>query len=125
MSCIQFFSAGVFNTALALIFESPIAFPSLGDAILPVLYLGIVSSGIAYTLQIIGQRDVAPATASIILSLESVFGVIAAAIFGGADMTAREYAGCAIVFVAVILSQVDPIELIKKHRAKKGNAQKG
>ena len=125
MSCIQFFSAGVFNTALALIFESPIAFPSLGEAILPVLYLGIVSSGIAYTLQIIGQRDVAPATASIILSLESVFGVIAAAIFGGADMTAREYAGCAIVFAAVILSQVDPIELIKKHRAKKETAQKG
>ena len=117
MSCIQFFSAGIFNTALALILESPISFDVVGTAILPILYLGIVSSGVAYTLQIIGQRNVPPAAASIILSLESVFGVIAAAIFGGAGMSPREYVGCVIVFAAVILSQLDPIEMIKKRHS--------
>lgn len=121
MSCIQFFSAAIFNTVLALILESPISFDLVGKAILPVLYLGIVSSGVAYTLQIIGQRDVPPAAASIILSLESVFGVIAAAIFGGAGMTPREYVGCAIVFAAVVLSQLDPFEALARRRAEAKN----
>ena len=107
MSCIQFFSAFVMNTVLALIFESPVDFLLIGDKILPLLYLGICSSGIAYTLQIVGQKHVNPAVASIILSLESVFGVIGGALFHGEVMEVKEYVGCIVVFAAVILSQID------------------
>ena len=87
--------------------------------ILPVLFLGIGSSGIAYTLQIIGQKDVNPAVASIILSLESVFGVIGTALFLGQTLTPREYIGCAVVLVAVILSQIDTSALFKKNKTNK------
>lgn len=107
MSCIQFFTAFLMNTVLALIFESPISFALIGDKFLSLLYLGICSSGIAYTLQIVGQKHVPPAIASIILSLESVFGVIGGALFHGETMTIKEYIGCVIVFGAVILSQID------------------
>ncbi len=114
MSCIQFFVAFILNTLLALIFEGPINFALIGDVFLPLLYLGICSSGIAYTLQIIGQRDANPAVASIILSLESVFGVIGGAVILGEKMSVREYIGCIIVFAAVILSQIDFKRLHKK-----------
>jgi len=107
MSCIQFLVAFLLNLVLALIFESPIDLDLIGEGILPLLYLGIGSSGIAYTLQIVGQKHVNPAVASVILSLESVFGVVGGAIFLGERMSLREYIGCAIVFVAVILSQLD------------------
>lgn len=118
MSCIQFFVAFILNSLLAIIFESPIDFAVIGESILPLLYLGICSSGIAYTLQIVGQRDANPAVASIILSLESVFGVIGGAILLGEKMSAREYIGCAIVFVAVILSQIDFKSIIGKKKAR-------
>ena len=106
MSCVQFFAATVINTALALIFESPIAFSTIGRCILPLLFLGIGSSGIAYTLQIIGQRGTNPAAASILMSLESVFGVVGSAIFLREKMSAKEYIGCLVVFAAVVLSQI-------------------
>lgn len=106
MSCVQFLAATVINTALALIFESPIAFSTIGSCILPLLFLGIGSSGIAYTLQIIGQRGTNPAAASILLSLESVFGVVGSAIFLGEKMSDKEYLGCLVVFAAVLLSQI-------------------
>ena len=114
MSLVQFVTASVANTVLALIFESPIDFSAVSDAIFPIIFLGIGSSGIAYTLQIIGQRGINPAAASIILSLESVFGVLGSAIFLGERMNAREYIGCAVVFLAVILSQVEFRKLFKK-----------
>ena len=121
MSCIQFFSAAIFNGIMALILERPVDIGSIGVSILPVLYLGIVSSGIAYTLQIVGQKDVPPAAASIILSLESVFGVIGAALILHTKMSSREYIGCAIVFSAVILSQIDFKEILEKRKSKKYN----
>ncbi len=109
MSAVQFITAAIFNTLMALIFERPasVGIQSLGEAILPVLYLGIVSSGVAYTLQIIGQRGVDPTAASIILSLESVFGVIGTALLLDTVMTPREHVGSAVVLFAVILSQLD------------------
>ena len=106
MSLVQFTTAAVMNTLLALIFESPVAFSEIGNAILPLLFLGVASSGIAYTLQIIGQRNANPAAASILLSLESVFGVIGASLFHSERMSLREYIGCAAVFFAVILSEI-------------------
>ncbi len=107
MSCIQFFTATVINAVVALIAESPISFTVIGANILPLLYLGICSSGIAYTLQIVGQKHAHPAAAAVILSLESVFGVVGSAILLKERMSPREYIGCAIVFLAVILSQID------------------
>lgn len=115
MSCIQFFTAFVLNTVIALITESPIDFSAIGSTLPALLYLGICSSGIAYTLQIVGQGldGTNPAVASVILSLESVFGVIGGAVVYGEVMSGREYAGCAIVFLAVILSQIS-FKSIKK-----------
>ena len=114
MSMVQFFTAAVLNFIIAIFAEGIGEFSSIAPNLLPILFLGIGSSGIAYTLQIIGQKDVPPAAASIILSLESVFGVIGTALFLGQTLTPREYLGCAIVFVAVILSQVDVIAIVKK-----------
>ena len=120
MSCVQFITAAVINSVIALIFERPIAISAIGGAILPVLYLGIMSSGVAYTLQILGQKNANPAAASIILSLESVFGVIGTAIAFGSVMQVREYIGCAVVLFAVILSQLDIKEILKRLIKKRG-----
>ena len=114
MSCIQFAVVTVVTLVCSLIFESPINLPSIGAAIGPIMMLGIGSSGIAYTLQIVAQRNINPAVGSIIMSLESVFGVIGAAVVFNEQMTDREYLGCAIVFVAVILSQLDFSHFKKK-----------
>ncbi len=83
MSCIQFAFAATVSLILSLIFEPGLDFAVIGENMLSLLYLGIASSGIAYTLQIIGQRDTPPAVASIILSLESVFGVVMSALIFG------------------------------------------
>ncbi len=109
MSCVQFFSAFVFNLIFALIFEGTVPFAEIFDKLPSLLYLGICSSGIAYTLQIVGQgQDNAnPSVASIVLSLESVFGVIGGALLLGEVMQPREYVGCAVVFVSVVLSQIE------------------
>ena len=122
MSCIQFFTAAIVNFAFALVLESPIAFSEVGNSIWAVIYLGVGSSGIAYTLQIVGQKDYNPAAASIILSLESVFGVLFAAILLKERLSVREYVGCAVVFVAVILSQIDFIDIIRKKLTNKRKA---
>ena len=119
MSLVQFFTAAALNLVIAIITESATDFALILPNMLPILYLGIGSSGIAYTLQILGQNGVNPAAASIILSLESVFGVIGTALFLGKTLTPREYLGCAIVLVAVILSQIDLGALIKKKTADK------
>ena len=121
MSFVQFLVASVINSAFALIFESPISFSIIGENIMPLLFLGIGSSGIAYTFQIIGQRGANPAAASIIMSLESVFGVLGSALFLGQQMLTREYVGSAILFAAVIISQID-LTTFKK-RKKSQNAE--
>ena len=107
LAFIQFLSAFILNTVCALIFESPIAFDLIGEHILSLLFLGVFSSGIAYTLQVLGQRNLNPGVASILLSLESVFGAIGGAIIFEESMTKREIIGSAIVFSAVILSQIN------------------
>ncbi len=114
MSCVQFFVCFLLNAIFALVVESPVSFTAIGENILPILFLGIMSSGVAYTLQIIGQRGTSPTAAAIILSLESVFGVVGAAIILGERMTPREYIGSLVVLLAVILSQLDFRELFKK-----------
>ena len=123
MSSVQFAVATLLNGALALAFERDLSIAALGANILPVLYLGIASSGIAYTLQIIGQRETPPAASSIILSLESVFGVIGAALMLGERMTLRESVGAAVVFLAVVLAQIDFSFLKKRKEQGEGNSE--
>ena len=119
LSCVQFFVAFVLSTAVALIIENPIAFDVIGEYFPQLFYLGVCSSGIAFTLQIVAQKNVHPAAAAVILSLESVFGVVGSALFLKEVMQTREYIGCIIVFFAVILSQIDLPELIKSLKKKK------
>ena len=107
MSFVQFVTATAVNAVLMLIFEPIPSGSAIVENAIPILFLGVGSSGIAYTLQIIAQREADPTAASIIMSLESVFGVLAAAIFLGERMTLKEYIGCAVVFIAVIISQID------------------
>jgi drug/metabolite transporter (DMT)-like permease len=84
----------------------------------PLLYTGILSSGVAYTLQIVGQRDADPSVASLIFSLESVFAVIGGYLLLNQNLTGRELIGCAIMFAAVVLVQL-PVKLGSKERIKK------
>ncbi len=111
ISCIQFFFVGAVSLACALIFED-IDLVAIKNAMLPVLYLGIMSSGVAYTLQIVGQKKVEPALASMILSLESVFAVLGGFLLRDEILSTPESVGCGIVFASVILAQ--SADFIKK-----------
>jgi drug/metabolite transporter (DMT)-like permease len=106
ISCIQFLTTGIICGALALILETPIVFQNFATYLPQILYLAIGSSGIGYTLQIVAQRNTPPTATSLVLSLESVFGAIAAAILLGETLTPKEFLGCVVVFTAVILAQV-------------------
>ena len=114
LSFIQFLVAFILNTVLAFIIDGGVDISDCISVLPSILFLGICSSGIAYTLQILGQKEIDPTVASMILSLESVFGVIGAALFLGERMTLREYIGCAIVFIAVLLAQINPADIKKK-----------
>lgn len=123
MSLVQFIVCGAVETVTSLIFEGPISFSAIGANIVPLIFLGVGSSGIAYTLQILGQNGPDPSAASIIMSLESVFGVIGTAIALSTVLEVREYIGCAVVLVAVILSQLDIGAIAERHRGKKGGKE--
>lgn len=105
LSCIQFLTCGVLSAIPALIFEQP-DLGSILSAWKPVLYAGVMSSGVGYTLQIIGQKDMNPTVASLILSLESCISVIAGWIILGEQLSAKEIFGCVIMFAAIILAQL-------------------
>lgn len=117
MSCIQFITMTVLCWTLALIFEKP-SIDIIVANLLPALYLGVLSSGVGFTLQILAQKDSNPTVTTILLSTESVFGLIAGALFMNEVMSAQAYIGCALMFVAVILAQI-PIELFAKLFTKK------
>lgn len=104
LSCVQFAVCGAVSCGLMLVFETP-SLPALRECWFPLLYTGGMSCGIAYTLQVVGQRYTESTVASIILCMESVFGVISSAIFLHETMTANETVGCAILFAAVVASQ--------------------
>ena len=72
----------------------------------PILYVGVFSSGVAYTLQILAQKDSNPTVVSLLLSLESVFATIAGALILGDQMSAKEYFGCLLMLCAVVLAQL-------------------
>ncbi len=104
LSCVQFFVCGALSLICALLFET-IDISSILAAWAPILYTGIFSSGIGYTLQVIGQKNTDPQLASLIMSLESVFSLISGWVILGQAMTARELFGCFLMFAAIILAQ--------------------
>ncbi len=105
MSCIQFFTAGLLMTVCMFLFENP-QIGSILDAKYTILYAGIMSCGAAYTLQILGQRDTDPTTATLIMSLESVFAALSGWIILHESLSIKELSGCILVFAAVILAQL-------------------
>jgi drug/metabolite transporter (DMT)-like permease len=116
LSCIQFLTVFVVSGVLAFAFEQP-SWEGIQASLLPIVYLGVMSSGVAYTLQIVAQRDADPTTLTVLLSMESVFGVIAGAFVLGEVLSSREYVGCILMFVAVILAQIPFDKLRKKEKA--------
>ena len=111
LSCIQFFVAGILSIILMFPGDPALGFdlPTLGtllDSWLPILYAGVLSCGVAYTLQIVAQADTDPTVASMILCLESVFAVIAGMIILKESMSLREITGCIIMFAAIVVSQL-------------------
>ena len=105
MSCIQFFVCGLISVLPAIILED-ININMIFEAWAPILYAGVLSSGVAYTLQIVGQKNMNPTIASLILSLESCISVIAGFIILNQKMTSREIFGCVLMFSAIILAQL-------------------
>lgn len=112
----QFTVAGVWSALGMLLFEKP-AFSAILNCALPLLYVAIFSSGVAYLLQIVSQREGDPAIVSLLFCLESVFSVIAGAILLHQRMTAREYLGCALLFIAVLIAQVPELKRKDKRPA--------
>ena len=106
LSCIQFLFAGIISAICMFIFET-VDFAAIWSCIMPLLYVGIFSCGVGYTLQILAQKDSNPTVVTILLSLESVFAVIAGAIILKQQMSVREYIGCVVMFAAVILAQIE------------------
>lgn len=105
LSALQFLVSSILGAIFMFIFESPSIGTIVNDAI-PILYAGLLSSGVAYTLQIVAQKDTNPTVASVIMSLESVFAVLSGALFGEV-MSGREIVGCVLMFAAVILAQIN------------------
>lgn len=105
LCCGQFLVAGILSAAAMLLTESPDMGQLLG-AWFPIFYVGVMSSGIAYTLQMVGQKYAPPTVACIVMSLESVFAALAGWIILTERLSGRELLGCVLVFGAVILAQV-------------------
>ena len=105
MSCIQFFTCSILSAVCMVLFET-VNISDLLHAWMPILYAGILSSGVGYTLQIIGQKGLNPTTASLLMSLESVFSVLAGWIILHQALSGRELSGCILMFAAIVLVQL-------------------
>ena len=105
ISAVQFFTAAVVATAAAFLAETP-TWEKIAAAAIPILYCGLVSGGIGYTLQIVAQKFTDPTVASLLLSMEAVFAVLSGALLLNERMSGRELAGCAVMFIAILLVQV-------------------
>lgn len=105
LSCLQFLISGVIAGVAALLWEQPDP-TAIASAWAPILYAGVLSSGVGYTLQVIGQKGVDPTVASLLLSLESVFSVLAGWILLQEHLSGREWMGCGLMAVAIVLAQL-------------------
>jgi len=106
MSCIQFFVAGVLSLLCMVIFGETITFGAVWDCKWSILYAGVLSSGAAYTLQMIGQKKVNPTVASLILSLESVFAALSGWLILSESFSVREFIGCVLIMAAIVIAQL-------------------
>ena len=111
LSLLQFIVVAVESTAAALLFETP-TLAEFGANLLPIAYCGVLSSGAGYTLQILGQKNLNPAIASLIMCLESVFSALGGWLLLNQSLSLRESTGCALIFAAVVLSQL-PLEELR------------
>jgi len=123
LSCVQFAVSGVLSCICMFIFENP-QIQAIKSAIIPLLYSGIMSCGVAYTFQIIGQKYTESTVASLIMCMESVFGVLSAAVVLHEMLSGREILGCCIMFAAILCSQVaEPLtEWVKGKNGKNGRS---
>ncbi len=108
MSCIQFLTGGILGAVFMLLFENP-SIAMILSATGPILYTGIMSTGVGYTLQIVGQKGLNPTVAALILSLESVFSALSGYVFLHQVLTTRELIGCVLMFIAIVLAQLPDI----------------
>lgn len=113
LSCIQFLVCGIISLFCMELFEHPLV-SAVWSARLPLLYVGVLSSGVGYTLQIIGQKDMNPVVASLIMSLESVISAIAGWVVLGQVLSCREILGCAVMFLAIVIAQLPEKFSLKK-----------
>ena len=118
LSLLQFAVSFILNTIVSLIIEEPVTTDAFVSVLPSLLFLGICSSGIAYTLQILGQQSADPTVSSMILSMESVFGAIGGAILLGETMQMREYIGCSVVLCAVLMAQLEPSSIKRLFKQK-------
>ena len=105
LACLQFFVAAAESLVLAPVFET-VSAGALLDCAVPILYAGLISGGVGYTLQIVAQKDGDPAVVSLLLSLESLFAAVSGALLLHERLTARELFGCALMLAAVVLVQL-------------------
>ena len=105
LSCLQFLTSGICAMIFAFIFEQP-TMTEIVNGIIPLLYVGVMSSGVAYTLQILGQKNADPTIASLIMSLESAVSVLGGWLILHQKLTGKELLGCLLMFIAVIGVQI-------------------
>lgn len=115
LSCIQFAVSGLVSGVFMFLFENP-QIQAILSAWLPILYTGVLSSGVAYTLQVVGQKDFNPTIASLLMSFESVFSVLAGWAILKETLSLAEGIGCVLMFAAIILAQL-PTDMFKKKTA--------
>lgn len=113
MACIQFWVCGILCAVPMFLTEEP-QISQILAAWMPIAYAGVLSCGVAYTLQIVAQKNVEPTVASLLLSLESVFAVLAGAVILHERLSIKETIGCVLVFIAIILAQLP--EKINKNK---------
>ncbi|MBQ5840482.1 MAG: DMT family transporter [Clostridia bacterium] len=109
LSAIQFLTVGVLNLPLMFIFEQP-SLTAMADQLGALLYAALLSSGVAYTLQIVAQKNTEPTAASLLMSLESVFAMLAGWLLLGDSLLPIELLGCGLLFAAIVLAQLPPIK---------------
>lgn len=105
LSFMQFATCSILSLITAFIFED-ITISGISSAFIPILYGGLLSVGVAYTLQVVAQKNAKPSHAAIILSMESVFGAIGGAVLLGESMSGRGYLGCALILAGILVSQI-------------------
>ena len=117
LSMVQFLVCGALSGVISLVIENAVIWENVLSAALPILYTGVMSSGVAYTMQIYGQKYAEPAVASLSMSLESVFAALGGWLIANNALSLPEFIGCALVFLAIVLAQLP--QLLETRKARK------